>query len=74
MEALFTVIVGFLGGVLGALGVDFVRTPFRQFFILRTEIRQEMLRLANVPAPRAPAVATETGGAGGGGATITPGW
>ena len=51
METLYTLIVGFLGGVLGAFGTDFVRTPFRQFFILRTEIRHEMLRIANVPAP-----------------------
>lgn len=51
METLFTVIIGFVGGVLGALVIDFVRTPFRQFFTLRTEIRHEMLRLANVPAP-----------------------
>jgi hypothetical protein len=51
METLYTLIIGFLGGVLGALGIDFVRAPFRQFFTFRTEIRQEMLRLANVPAP-----------------------
>jgi hypothetical protein len=40
--------------LLGALVIDFVRTPFRQFFTLRTEIRHEMLRLANVPAPEFP--------------------
>jgi hypothetical protein len=51
METLYTLIIGFVGGVLGAFGVDFVRTPFRQFFTLRTEIRHEMLRLANVPLP-----------------------
>jgi hypothetical protein len=51
METLFTLIIGFVGGVLGALLVDFVRAPIRQFFTLRTEIRHEMLRLANVPAP-----------------------
>jgi hypothetical protein len=51
METLFTLIIGFVGGVLGALLVDFVRTPIRQFFTLRTEIRHEMLRLADVPAP-----------------------
>jgi hypothetical protein len=48
---LYTLIVGFIGGILGALGVDFVRAPVRQFFNLRTEIRHKMLRLANVPAP-----------------------
>jgi hypothetical protein len=41
METLYTLIIGFLGGVLGAFGIDFVRTPFRQFFTLRTEIRHE---------------------------------
>ncbi|SRR6266481_9003494 len=51
METLYTLIIGFLGGVIGALGIDFVRVPFRQFFTLRTEIRHEMLRLANVSAP-----------------------
>jgi hypothetical protein len=51
METLYTLIIGFLGGVLGALSIDFIRIPFRQFFTLRTEIRHEMLRLANVPAP-----------------------
>jgi hypothetical protein len=51
METLYALIVGFVGGILGALGIDFVRTPFRQFFTLRTEIRHEMLRLANVGAP-----------------------
>ena len=51
METLFTLIIGFVGGVLGALLVDFVRTPIRQFFTLRTEIRHEMLWLADVPAP-----------------------
>src|SRR5258708_18002248 len=51
METLYTLIIGFLGGVIGALGIDFVRVPFRQFFTLRTEIRHEMLRLARVAAP-----------------------
>jgi hypothetical protein len=39
--------------VIGALITDFVRMPYRQFFTLRTEIRQEMVRLANVPVPDA---------------------
>jgi hypothetical protein len=51
MATLSALIVGFLGGVLGALSTDFIRAPFRQFFTLRTEIRHEMLRLANVPPP-----------------------
>jgi hypothetical protein len=51
MQTVYALITGFLGGVLGALASDFVRKPFRQFFTLRTEIRQEMLRLANVPPP-----------------------
>jgi hypothetical protein len=51
MATLYTLLIGFLGGVLGAVITDFVRAPFRQFFTLRTEIRHEMLRLANVSAP-----------------------
>jgi hypothetical protein len=51
MATLYTLLVGFLGGLLGAVITDFVRTPFRQFFNLRSEIRHEMLRLANVSAP-----------------------
>jgi hypothetical protein len=51
LGTLFTLIIGFLGGVIGAVATDFVRTPFRQFFTLRTEIRHEMLRLANIAAP-----------------------
>jgi hypothetical protein len=51
VETLYTTIIGFIGGIVGAIGSDFVRTPFRLFFTQRTEIRHEMLRLANVPAP-----------------------
>jgi hypothetical protein len=46
-----SLLIGFFGGILGALAVDFVRAPFRGFFTLRTEIRHEMLRLANVAPP-----------------------
>ena len=53
MAVLYTLLIGFLGGVFGALITDFVRTPYRQFFTLRTEIRQEMLRLDNVRVPDA---------------------
>jgi hypothetical protein len=53
MAVLYTLLIGFLGGVFGALITDFVRTPHRQFFTLRTEIRQEMLRLDNVRVPDA---------------------
>src|SRR6516165_7240310 len=53
MATLYTLLIGFLGGVIGALITDFVRMPYRQFFTLRTEIRQEMVRLANVPVPDA---------------------
>jgi hypothetical protein len=51
LGTLFTLIVGFLGGVFGAVAIDFVRTPLREFFTRRTEIRDAMLRLANVPPP-----------------------
>ena len=51
MTTVYTLLIGLFGGVLGAVITDFVRTPFRQFFTLRTEIRHEMLRLAKVPAP-----------------------
>jgi len=51
LGALFTLIVGFLGGVVGAVAIDFVRTPLREFFALRTEIRDVTLRLANIPPP-----------------------
>jgi hypothetical protein len=64
MATLYTLLIGVLGGVLGALITDFVRTPFRQFFTLRTEIRHEMLRLSNVSAPdpswRVPTYSEET--------------
>src|SRR5205814_3814610 len=46
-----TFIIGLAGGLVGALIIDFVRTPFRQFFTLRTEIRQQMLQFANVGPP-----------------------
>src|SRR5262249_8981241 len=52
MGAVGIIVVGkWLIDMLGAVITDFVRTPFRQFFTLRTEIRHEMLRLANVTAP-----------------------
>ena len=51
MGTLYTLIIGFVGGVFGALVTDFLHKPFQQFRALRTEIRQEMLRLANVSAP-----------------------
>jgi hypothetical protein len=51
MESLYTLVIGFLGGIIGALGTDFIRAPFLRFFALRTEIRHEMLRLANVAPP-----------------------
>src|SRR5258708_1733382 len=51
MATLYTLLIGFVGGVVGAVVTDFGWKPFRQFFTLRTEIRHEMLRLANVPTP-----------------------
>jgi hypothetical protein len=51
VKTLYTLIIGFVGGIVGALGSDFLRAPVRQFFTLRTEIRHEMLRLANVAPP-----------------------
>jgi hypothetical protein len=46
MATLYTLLIGFVGGVVGAVVTDFGWKPFRQFFTLRTEIRHEMLRLA----------------------------
>lgn len=51
MGAAGTFLIGILGGILGALVTDFLRAPVRQFFTRRTEIRHQMLRLANVPPP-----------------------
>jgi hypothetical protein len=39
-------------GVLGWAALEFVARPFRQFFDLRRQLRQQLFTLANIPQPK----------------------
>src|SRR5690242_17900310 len=49
---MFFYVLSLLTGIAGWLVAEFFGRPFRAFFQMRTEIRQEMLRLENVPPPK----------------------